>query len=75
MTIIGGGYALGNHVPPYYVFPGKRWNSEFLENAAQGSDKEMSSTGLPISDLFNNYLTSILLNMLASQINKVNRRL
>ena len=30
VTIIAGGNALGNHIPPYYVFPGKRWNSQFL---------------------------------------------
>ena len=57
MTIIGGSNALGNHVPPYYVFPGKRWNSEFLESLAPGSDREMSPTGWSNSDVFNDYLT------------------
>ena len=57
VTLIRGGNALGNHVPPYYVFPGKRWNSEFLESAAPGSDGEMSPTGWSNSDVFNNYLT------------------
>ena len=57
VTIIRGGNALGNHVPPYYVFPGKRWNSEFLENVAPGSDGEMSPTGWLNSEVLNNYLT------------------
>ena len=29
VTIIGGGRALGNHVPPHNVFPGKRLNLNF----------------------------------------------
>ena len=57
VTIIGGGNALGNHVPPYYVFPGKRWNDDFMEGAAVGSDGEMSTKGWSNSAVFNNYLT------------------
>jgi hypothetical protein len=30
VTIIAGGNAIGNSLPPYFVFSGKRWNSEFL---------------------------------------------
>lgn len=30
-TVIAAGNALGNYVPPYYVFKGKRWNPYFLE--------------------------------------------
>ena len=44
-------------MPPYYVFPRKRWNSEFLESAAPDSDADMSPTGCSNSDVFNNYLT------------------
>ena len=56
MTIIGGGNALGNHVPSCYVFPRKRWNSEFLESAAPGLDGEMSPTEWSNSDVFSNNL-------------------
>ena len=49
VTIIAGWNALGNHVPPYYVFPGKWWNGE--------RGDEMSSTGWSNSLVFNNYLT------------------
>ena len=44
VTIIGGGNKLGNHVSPYYVFPGKRWNSEFLKSAAPCLNGEMLPT-------------------------------
>ena len=57
VTIIGGGNALGNHVPPYYVFPGKRWNDDFMEGAAAGSDGEMLTKGWSNSAVFNKYLT------------------
>ena len=48
VIIIAGGNALGNHIPPYYVFPGKRWNSDFLHGAPTGADGVMSPTGCPI---------------------------
>ena len=35
-TIIAAGNAVGNHVPPYYVFKGKRWNNNFLDGAPPG---------------------------------------
>jgi hypothetical protein len=45
IIIIAGGNATGNHIPPYYIFPGQRWNDAFLNDAAPGSDGEMSVTG------------------------------
>ena len=36
ITSIASGNALGNSVPPYFVFLGLRWNEEFLEGAVQG---------------------------------------
>ena len=45
VTIIAGGNALGNHLPPYYIFPGKRWNPEFLNGSLPGSNGEMSESG------------------------------
>ncbi|XP_060573021.1 uncharacterized protein LOC132730954 [Ruditapes philippinarum] len=57
VTIIGGGNAVGNQIPPYYIFPGKRWNSEFLNGAPTGADGEMSDSGWSNSLIFQNYLT------------------
>ena len=44
-TIIAAGNAVGNHVPPYYVFKGKRWNNNFLDGAPPGSNGKMSESG------------------------------
>ena len=56
VTISGGGSALGNHIPPYYVFQSKRWSNELLDGAAAGSDGEMSRKGWSNSAVFYNYL-------------------
>jgi hypothetical protein len=37
-----GGNATGYHIPLYYIFPGKWWSDAFLNDAAPGSDDEMS---------------------------------
>jgi hypothetical protein len=57
VTIIAGGNAIGNFLPPYFVFSGKRWNPEFLKDAVTGSDGEMSDTGWSNTTIFNNYVT------------------
>ncbi|XP_046564293.1 uncharacterized protein LOC124273117 [Haliotis rubra] len=57
VTIIGGGNAVGNYIPPYYVFPGKRWNDEFLEGAPSGSSGSMSVSGWSNTNIFQDYLT------------------
>jgi hypothetical protein len=49
--------ATGNHIPPYYIFPGQRWNDAFLNDAAPGSDGEMSVTGWSNTAIFQNYIT------------------
>ena len=58
ITIIAGGNALGNYIPPYYIFPGKRWNPEFLTGCLPGSNGEMSDSGWSNSQIFQNYVTS-----------------
>ena len=57
ITIIVSGNALGNSVPPYFVFPSQRWNEEFLEGACPGSAGEMTNSGWSNSQVFLNYLT------------------
>ena len=56
VTIIAGGNAMGNFIPPYYIFPGKRWNPEFMTGAAPGSAGEMSETGWSNMKVFHNYI-------------------
>ena len=44
-TVIDCVNALGNAVPPYFVFKGQRWNSDFLKGACTGPQRTMSETG------------------------------
>ena len=57
VTIIAAGNALGNSVPPYYIFPGQRWNPDFLNGACPGAAGEMSKKGWSNSETFHNYIT------------------
>ena len=57
-TIIAAGNAVGNHVPPYYVFKGKRWNNNFLDGAPPGSNGKMSESGWSNTAIFTHYITS-----------------
>ncbi|XP_060606285.1 uncharacterized protein LOC132758607 [Ruditapes philippinarum] len=57
ITLIAAGNAFGQSIPPYYVFPGQRWNEDFLKGSCPGSAGEMSKTGWSNSDVFLNYLT------------------
>ena len=56
VTIIAGGNAIGNQIPPYFVFPGKRWNKDLMNGATPGSDGEMTKNGWSNSTVFTNYL-------------------
>ena len=56
VTIIACVYALGNHIPPFYVFPGKRWVGELLSGAPAGSAGTMSDSGWSNSSIFETYV-------------------
>ena len=56
VTCIAAGNALGNSVPPYYVFPGARWNDDFLHGASTGTAGTMSKSGWSNSQVFQTYL-------------------
>lgn len=45
VTVIGCGNASGNFIPPYYIFPEKRWSADFLEGAPHGSSGECTDSG------------------------------
>ena len=36
VTVIAAGNAAGQSIPPYYVFPGMRWNEDFLKGSSTG---------------------------------------
>lgn len=54
VTIIACGNALGNHVPPYYVYPDHQWADELLH----GADGEIFTSSLSYTSIFTNYLTN-----------------
>ena len=56
VTLIGCGNAAGSCIPPYYVFPGKRWCSDLLDNTCPGAAGEISETGWSNSSVFQNYM-------------------
>ena len=56
VTCIAASNALGNSVPPYYVFPGARWNDDFLDGASTGAAGTMSKSGWSNSQVFQTYL-------------------
>ena len=56
VTIIAGANAVGNYIPPFYVFPGKRWTDDLLEGAPTGSVGTMSDKGWSNSRTFEAYV-------------------
>lgn len=57
VTLIAGGNAIGNVIPPYYVFAGKRWSPELLQGASDGSSGEIAKNGWSNTQVFQNYVT------------------
>ena len=57
ITVIASGNALGNSIPPYYVFQGQRWNEDLLKGSCPGADGEMSKNGWSTAEVFRNYIT------------------
>lgn len=57
VTIIGAGNAIGNAIPPYYIFPGVKFDrSLLLDGTPPGSDGQCSKTGWSNSEVFKTYL-------------------
>ena len=56
VTLIGCWSAAGVRVPPFYVFPGKRWKDDLLDSSTPGSAGTMSESGWSNSVVFINYL-------------------
>ncbi|XP_052258629.1 uncharacterized protein LOC127863270 [Dreissena polymorpha] len=57
VTIIGAGSASGTAVPPFFVFPGKRMNSDLWKGASPGASGTMSESGWSNTQVFIKYLT------------------
>ncbi|CAC5411721.1 unnamed protein product [Mytilus coruscus] len=56
VTVIAGGNAIGTHIPPFFVFPGKRMLTELLSGGMLGTDGGVSDSGLSNTELFLRYM-------------------
>ncbi|KAH3875024.1 hypothetical protein DPMN_038283 [Dreissena polymorpha] len=56
--MIGDIKALGNHAPPFYIFPRKRWQDNFIKSAVAGSVDKMSESGCINRGIFEENVTS-----------------
>ena len=55
-TVIGCGNALGQSVPPYFVFKGAKWDDGLLEGCVPGSSGTVTKNGWSNSEVFQQYL-------------------
>ena len=55
-TLIGCANALGNAVPPFFIFKGKRFNEDLLQGATPGTRGVMSDSGWSNATVFRQYL-------------------
>ncbi|CAC5360072.1 unnamed protein product [Mytilus coruscus] len=56
VTVIAGRNAIGTHIPPFFVFPGKRMLSEILSVGVSGTDGGVSDSGWSNTELFLRYM-------------------
>lgn len=56
VTLIGCGNALGQQVPPFFVFPGKQMVDSLLDGASPGAVGVMSDSGWSNSEVFEPYM-------------------
>ena len=55
-TVIGGGNAVGNQIPPYSIFPGTRVQPGLMEGAATGAKGTVSESGWSNTVVFGEYM-------------------
>ena len=55
-TVIGCVNAVGNSLPPFFVFKGKRFNPNLMKGASPGSNYAMSESGWSNGQIFKDYL-------------------
>ncbi|KAJ8317089.1 hypothetical protein KUTeg_004993 [Tegillarca granosa] len=61
-TIIGCGNAIGQQLPPYFVFAGKRKMDHLIEGGLPGTDYDVSESGWSNSNIFENYIKNHFMN-------------
>eukprot|EP00116_Pleurobrachia_bachei_P002527 sb/3462789/ len=55
-TVVVCGNGSGEFIPPYFIFPRKKKNPEFMKNAPQGSDYHAETSGWMTYEGFNQWL-------------------
>ncbi|XP_045201837.2 uncharacterized protein LOC123555230 [Mercenaria mercenaria] len=58
-TLTGGENAAGNFLPPYFIFKGKRYNSDIMTGSTPGAQYKMSDSGWSNRNIFKQYLEEI----------------
>ncbi|XP_053383877.1 uncharacterized protein LOC128550038 [Mercenaria mercenaria] len=56
VTVIGGGNALGQQIPPFFIFPGARMQPALMEGAAPEADGTVSESGWSNTEIFGKYM-------------------
>ena len=56
ITIIGCGNAAGNYIPPYFVYPGEKLQSRWMDGFTTGAVGTVSDSGWSNSQIFMDYL-------------------
>lgn len=55
-TLIGCANAAGHHLPPFFVFKGKRFNPDLMKGASPGAKGVMSDSGWSNAQIFREYI-------------------
>ena len=66
-TLIGGGNGVGQQIPPFFVFPGKRMQEGLLEGASAGVSGTMSESGWSNTEIFSQYMQEHLIKYLPAR--------
>jgi hypothetical protein len=53
---LGCGSASGYAIPPYFVYPGKRFSEQLMQSATPGAAGRVSESGWSNSEIFKSYL-------------------
>lgn len=69
-TVIACVNAAGNHLPPYFIYKGKRMNTDLNKGSSPGTRIVMSETGWSNSDVFKDYLQNHFLPNVRSSTNE-----
>jgi hypothetical protein len=67
ITMIGCANAVGQQVPPFFVFPGKRMIDSLLEGASPGTSGTVSDSGWSNSAIFEKYMKEHLVKYLPAR--------